>query len=75
MTTVFAAFAAILPEPLILAVVFLLVGLLVTRLAFRDRPVAQFICQLTSFGGFTVMLIMAGVVPSTPTPTMDWTFT
>jgi len=71
----FADFVAKLPDPLVLAGIFLVAGLLMTRLVFRDRPVAQFVCRLASFAGFTAMLIVAGVVPSKPTPTMDWTFT
>ena len=56
------------PIALTLAGVFLVVGFLVTRLAFRENPVARFLCQLASFGGFTAMLLAAGVLPSEPTP-------
>src|SRR5271166_1310322 len=56
------------PIALPLAGVFLVTGFLVTRLAFRKNPVARFLCQLASFGGFTIMLLAAGVLPSEPTP-------
>ena len=56
------------PIALVLAGVFLVTGFLVTQLAFRENPVARFLCQLASFGGFTVMLLAAGVLPSEPTP-------
>jgi len=60
------------PDPLALAGAFLVVGFLTTRLAFRDRPIQRFLCQFTSFVGFTIMLAIAGVIPSEPTPKMDW---
>ncbi len=68
MTTEFAGFISQLPIALALAGVFLVAGFLVTRLAFRESPVARFLCQLASFGGFTFMLLAAGVLPSEPTP-------
>ena len=37
-----------------------------SRLAFRKSPVARFLCQLVFFGGFTLTLLTAGVVPSEP---------
>src|SRR5208282_2623655 len=66
-----AEFVGFISQPLIalaLAAVFLVTGFLVTRLAFRENPVARFLCQLASFGGFTFMLLAAGVLPSEPTP-------
>ena len=62
-----------LSDPLFLAGTFLVVGFLVTRLVFGDRPVARFLCQLTSFAALTIMLKVAGVTPFTPTPVMDQT--
>ena len=62
-----------MPDPLALAGAFLVAGFLATRLAFRDRPIGRFLCQLASFAGFTAMLAVAGVIPSEPTPKMDWT--
>jgi small-conductance mechanosensitive channel len=62
-----------LSDPLFLAGTFLVVGFLVTRLVFGDRPVARFFCQLTSFAALTIMLKVAGVTPFTPTPVMDQT--
>jgi small-conductance mechanosensitive channel/CRP-like cAMP-binding protein len=62
-----------IPDPLALAGAFLVAGFLVTRLAFRDRPIGRFLCQLTFFACFTAMLAVAGVIPSEPTPKMDWT--
>ncbi len=56
------------PIALALAGVFLVTGFLVTPLAFRENPVARFLCQLASFGGFTIMLLAAGVLPSELTP-------
>jgi len=63
-----------LVDPLVLAGACLVGGFLTTRLAFRDRPVGRFLCQFASFAGFSIMLGMAGVVPSEPTPAMDQTF-
>jgi hypothetical protein len=68
MTAEFVGFISRLPIALPLAGFFLVAGFLVTRLAFREYPVARFLCQLASFGGFTVMLLAAGVLPSEPTP-------
>ena len=68
MTTEFVAFVSRLPNALALAGFFLVVGFLATRLAFRENPVARFLCQFASFGGFTIMLLAAGVLPFEPTP-------
>jgi small-conductance mechanosensitive channel/CRP-like cAMP-binding protein len=73
-TAEFARLVAELPDPLAFAGAFLVAGFLVTRLAFRDRPIGRFLCQLASFAGFTAMLVVAGVVPFKPTPVMGWTF-
>lgn len=59
--------------PLVIAGVFLTAGFVVTRIALRERPVGRFLCQLASFVGFTTMLLVAGVIPYQPTPTMDHT--
>jgi len=67
----FAALISKLPDPLAFAGAFLVAGFLATRLAFHDRPVGRFLCQFASFAGFSIMLGMAGVVPSAPTPVMD----
>ena len=68
MTAEFVAFISRLPNALALAGFFLVIGFLATRLAFRENPVARFLCQFASFGGFTIMLLAAGVLPSEPTP-------
>ncbi len=57
-----------LPDPLFLAGAFLVAGFLSTRLVFHNRPVWKILCQVVSFAGFTVMLVVAGVNPSEPTP-------
>ena len=62
-----------LPDPLFLAGAFLLAGFLATRFFFRNQPVWRGLFQLASFAGFTVMLVVAGVDPSEPTPAMDHT--
>lgn len=67
MTAPFIGFISHLPVALALAGAILVTGFLVTRLAFRDSPVARFLCQLVFFGGFTLTLLAAGVVPSEPT--------
>ena len=64
-----------IPDPLAFAGAVLVVGFLVTRLAFNQKPVGQFLCQLTSMVGFTAMLAIAGVIPFRPTPAMDLTIT
>ncbi|RBP18351.1 cyclic nucleotide-regulated small mechanosensitive ion channel [Roseiarcus fermentans] len=74
MTAEFAGAVSQLPIALALAGAFLVVGFLVTRLAFRQSPVARFLCQLASFAGFTAMLLSAGVAPSEPTPKGDPVF-
>ena len=71
----FARLIAQLPDPLAFAGAFLVAGFLATRLGFRDRPVGRFLCQFASFAGFSIMLGMAGVMPSEPTPAMDQKFT
>lgn len=73
MTADFSHLVSRLPDPLALAGIFLVTGFLVTRLAFRERPIGRFVCQLASFVGFTAMLLVAGVIPFEPTPKMDWT--
>ena len=62
-------------NPLILAGLALVAGLVVTRLACRERPVAHFLCQLASFAAFTAMLSVAAVSPFSPTGPMGSTFT
>ncbi len=58
-------------HPLVVAASILVAGFLVTRLALRDRPIRQLLCQLATIAGFTVMLLVAGVIPFEPTPVMD----
>ncbi len=62
-------------HPLVAAGAILVVGFLVTRLALRDRPIRQLLCQLATFAGFTVMLAVDTVIPFEPTPVMDPTIT
>ena len=68
MTAEFVAFISRLPNALALAGFFLVIGVVAAQLAFRENPVARFLCQFASFGGFTIMLLTAGVLPSEPTP-------
>jgi small-conductance mechanosensitive channel/CRP-like cAMP-binding protein len=62
-------------HPLVAAGTILVVGFLVTRLAFRDRPIRQLLCQLVTIAGFTAMLFVADVIPFKPTPVMVPTMT
>jgi small-conductance mechanosensitive channel/CRP-like cAMP-binding protein len=62
-------------HPLVAAGTILVVGFLVTRLALRDRPIGQLLCQIATISGFTIMLVVAGVIPFEPTPVMDPTIT
>jgi|HubBroStandDraft_1064217.scaffolds.fasta_scaffold55662_2 small-conductance mechanosensitive channel len=73
LTLDYAHLSSGLSDPLFLAGVSLVVGFLLTRLIFDDRPIARFFCQLTSFAALTTMLRVAGVTPFTPTPVMDQT--
>lgn len=73
MTLDYAHLSSGFSDPLFLAGVFLVVGFLLTRLIFHDRPVARFVCQLTSFAALTIMLRVAGITPFTPTPIIDQT--
>jgi small-conductance mechanosensitive channel len=67
--------AAFVTDPLTYAGVILVVGYVITRLAFRVGLLVRLICQTVSFAGFTVMLAIAGVMPFRPTPAMDMTIT
>jgi len=69
----FPHFRSLISDPFFFAGAFLAVGFLVTWLIFRDRPVWRFLCQLTSFVGLSVMLVVAGVTPFSPTPVMNQT--
>jgi small-conductance mechanosensitive channel/CRP-like cAMP-binding protein len=51
----------------------LVVGFLVARVAFRDRPITHFLLQLAAFASFTSMLALARVSPLAPTPLMGVT--
>lgn len=62
-------------HPLVAAGTILVVGFLVTRLALRDSPIKQLVCQLVTIVGFTGLLAVAGVIPFEPTPVMDPTIT
>jgi small-conductance mechanosensitive channel len=64
----FIVFISQPPIALALAGVFLVTGFLVTRLALHENPLARFLCQIAVFGGFTIMLLVARVFPSMPTP-------
>ena len=57
-------------HPLVAAGIILAVGILLTRLGLRHRPIRQLLCQLATIAGFTVMLGVAGVIPFEPTPVM-----
>jgi small-conductance mechanosensitive channel/CRP-like cAMP-binding protein len=71
MTADLVRFVSLTPHPLAFAAIFLVVGFLLTRLAFRERPLARFLCQLVSFGCFTAMLAVAGVAPFKLTPSTN----
>lgn len=61
-------------DPLVLAGGFLVASFLVTRLVLRRHPMMRFLGQVAAFAGFSIILVMAGVIPSRPTPAMDATF-
>ena len=58
------------PAPLLLAAAILVAGFLLTRLAFRNRPIGHLLCQLVTFAGVTVTIVAGGVVPFEATPPM-----
>ncbi|HUK07207.1 MAG TPA: mechanosensitive ion channel family protein [Stellaceae bacterium] len=68
-------FASVLDDRLLLAGVVILIGFAVTRFAFKSRPVGRFISHLAFFIGFTIVLVLAGVVPYLPTPSIVGTTT
>ncbi len=67
----YSGFIATVTNPLTLAGLVLVAGVLITRLGFRDHPTGRFVSQLVSFAGFTVMLAVAKVSPLKPTAVMD----
>jgi small-conductance mechanosensitive channel/CRP-like cAMP-binding protein len=75
MNTDLHAFLAHTPHALTLAGAVLIIGFLVTHLAFRGSPIGQFICQFATFAGLTTALTFGAVVPFAPTPAMDLNFT
>jgi len=62
-----------LADPLIPAGVVIIVGFLVTRFAFKTRPIARFICYLVFAICLTGALFLAGIVPYAPSPTTTGT--
>ncbi|WP_419728881.1 mechanosensitive ion channel domain-containing protein [Lichenicola sp.] len=62
-------------EPLYLAAAILIAGFLVTHFIAWKSAAAQFICQFATFIGFTSALVIAGVIPTKPTPIMAFTVT
>ncbi len=62
-------------SPLTQAGAVLVTGFIVTRLVYAGRPVGQFLCQLLTLAGFTLMLVRAAVMPLEPTPAMGVTLT
>jgi small-conductance mechanosensitive channel/CRP-like cAMP-binding protein len=60
-------------HPLTLAGALLIGGFLLTHLAFHRAPLTRFMCQLVTFAGFTMMLLLAKLEPFRPTPAMDLT--
>lgn len=69
------AFLADMPHALTLAGTVLVIGFLVTHLAFRASPIGRFICQFATFAGLTAALMAGAVVPFSPTPAMGLNFT
>ena len=59
---------AYLPDPLVIAGILLAGSFLVAQLAFRRRRAARFLCFVTAFIAFSVVIFVAGVVPTAPTP-------
>lgn len=70
-----AHMVVLIADPLGLAGTVLVMGFLLTRLAFRNSPTGHFLCQLASFAGFTAMLMVAKVSPFAATPVMGITVT
>lgn len=64
---------ALLSDPLSLAGIVLVAGLMAARLA-RDRPVARVLLQFAAFAAFSTMLSFAAVSPLGPTAAMDFSF-
>ncbi len=58
---------ALMTDRLALAGMVMVAGFVVTRLSFQTRPTAKFLCKLTSFASFSVMLAIAHVSPLRPT--------
>jgi hypothetical protein len=54
-------------EPLLVAVAFLAAGFVGSRFTFRNHPIGRFVVQLASFVGFSIALLVAGIIPSEPT--------
>jgi small-conductance mechanosensitive channel len=73
MDAVLAHMAALTAYPLSLAGTVLVLGIVLTRVAFRHSPIGHFLCQLVSFAGFTAMLAVVKVSPVEPTPVMRLT--
>ena len=69
----FARVLTLIDDPLSLAGTVLVIGFLLTRLAFRKSSIGHLLCQLASFAGFTGMLTAAKVSPFAPTPVMGIT--
>jgi small-conductance mechanosensitive channel len=63
------------PDPLLFAASFLVLGFLARRVIPVTRPFWRVLCQVFTFAGLTVMLLLAGVVPSEPTPAIADGFT
>jgi len=61
--------ASVLADPLIPAGVVIIVGLIITRFAFKTRPIRRFVCHLAFAIFLTGALFLAGVIPYVATPT------
>lgn len=70
-----AGAAAHLLSSLVFVGLFLVASFLITRIAFRNRRVGRFIGQIATFVGFTIILFLAGVIPTEPIPTTHHTLT
>lgn len=57
-----------LTDPLLLAGAVIVIGVIVTSVGFKHRPIGRFVCQVAFFLLLTLALVHAGVTPDTTTP-------
>jgi small-conductance mechanosensitive channel/CRP-like cAMP-binding protein len=63
-----------IPDPLVFAASFLVLGYFARRIIPVSRATWRLFCQVFAFAGLTAMLLLAGVVPSDPTPIIGQSF-